>query len=127
GGVPSVFRVNAGGSANISFDPLAGLQGAGTWLILDIGTGNATGQINVRNLDVIRFGLLGSASLTGTVTGITGPAAAGVSGIQPSPNPNFRLNTCTIHSVSCFLLAGEGVPTASPLNDINIDTLSNPN
>ena len=32
----------------------AGLQGTNTWLILDIGTGKATGQITVKNLDVIQ-------------------------------------------------------------------------
>ena len=29
--------------------------------------------------------------------------------------------------MNCVLLPGEGVPTANPLNDINIGTLSNPN
>jgi hypothetical protein len=61
------------------------------------------------------------------VTGLTGAAAAGVSGIQPSPNSNFRINSCPIASVNCVLLSTLAVPTANPLNDINIGTLSNQN
>ena len=63
----------------------------------------------------------------GSVTGLTGPAAAGAAGIVPNPNSNFRFNQCAIQSVSCILLPGEAVPTANPLNDINIGTLFNPN
>jgi hypothetical protein len=127
GGGPSVLRISAGGNANITFDPLAGLQGKNTWLILDIGTGKASGQINVKNLDVNQTGQAGAAGLTGSVTGLTGAAAAGVSGIQPSPNSNFRINSCPIASVNCVLLSTLAVPTANPLNDINIGTLSNQN
>jgi hypothetical protein len=127
GGGPSVLRISAGGNANITFDPLAGLQGKNTWLILDIGTGKASGQINVKNLDVNQTSQAGAAGLTGSVTGLTGAAAAGVSGIQPSPNSNFRINSCPIASVNCVLLSTLAVPTANPLNDINIGTLSNQN
>ena len=126
-GGPSVLRINASGSANITFDPLAGLQGANTWLILDIGSGMVTGQIHVRDLDVIHNGVAGSTNLTGTVAGLTGPAAAGAAGIQPGTNANFRFNSCPISSVNCVLLPAQGVPTANPLNDINIGTLFNPN
>jgi len=108
--------------------PFVGLQGPNTWLILQIGTGRATGQVHVRNLDVIsQGGLAGASDLTGSVTGLTGPAAAGAAGIVPNPNSNFRFNQCAIQSVSCILLPGEAVPTANPLNDINIGTLFNPN
>jgi hypothetical protein len=126
-GGPSILRINARGDANITFDPLAGLQGKNTWLILDIQAGKASGQINVKNLDVIQTGQAGAAGLTGSVTGLTGAAAAGVSGIQPSPNSNFRINSCPIASVNCVLLSTLAVPTANPLNDINIGTLSNQN
>ena len=128
GGSPNILRINATGSANIAFDPFVGLQGPNTWLILQIGTGRATGQVHVRNLDVIsQGGLAGASDLTGSVTGLTGPAAAGAAGIVPNPNSNFRFNQCAIQSVSCILLPGEAVPTANPLNDINIGTLFNPN
>jgi hypothetical protein len=127
GGGPSVLRINATGSANITFDPLAGLQGANTWLILDVGSGMVTGQIHVKDLDVIHTGVAGSANLTGTVADLSGPSASGASGIQPSPNSSFRINSCPISSVNCVLLPTQGVPTANPLNDINIGTLFNPN
>jgi hypothetical protein len=124
---PSVLRINAIGAANITFDKTAGLQGTNTWLILDIGSGKATGQISVKDLDVIQTGQGGSANLTGTVTGLTGSAAAGASGIQPVPNANFQINSCPIHSVSCVLLPTLSVPVQNPLNDIDIGTLFNPN
>jgi hypothetical protein len=127
GGGPSVLRIDAKGSANITFDPLAGLQGKTTWLILDIFNGTAKGQIHVENLDVIPRGPSGSANLTGSVSGLTSSSAAGASDIEPSPNPVFQINSCPIHSVSCVLLPSESVPTANPLNSIDIGTLTNPN
>ncbi|HEY2616771.1 MAG TPA: hypothetical protein VGI78_05480, partial [Acetobacteraceae bacterium] len=127
GGGPAILRINANRDANITFDPVAGLQGTNTWLILNIGTGKLSGQIHVKNLDVIHNGQTGSANLSGSVTGLSGPAAAGAAGIQPNPNANFRINSCPIGSVNCVLLPTQGVPTANPLNDINIGTLFNPN
>jgi len=126
GGGPSVLRINAIGDASVTFDPLAGLQGPDTWLILASGTGTTIGQINVKNLDVIR-GQNGGTNLTGTVLGVPGPAAAGVAGIQPGPNANFRFNQCGISSVNCFLLGGEGVPVANPLSNIYFGLPSNTN
>ena len=126
GGGPSVLRINAIGDANVAFDPFAGLQGPNTWLILASGTGTTIGQVNVKNLDVIR-GQNGGTDLTGTVLGVPGPAAAGVAGIQPGPNANFRFNQCGISSVSCFLLGAEGVPVANPLNNIYFGIPSNSN
>jgi fibronectin-binding autotransporter adhesin len=126
-GSPSVLRINAQGDANVTFDPVAGLQGTNTWLILDIGTGKATGQIHVKSLDVLHSGQTGGASLNGTVTGLSGPAAAGAAGIQPNPNSNFRINSCPIGSVNCVLLPSQAVPTANPLNDIYFASLFNPN
>ncbi len=126
GGGPSVLRVNATGDANVAFDPIAGLQGPNTWLILALGTGTTIGQINVKNLDVIR-GQNGGTDLTGTVLGVPGPAAAGVAGIQPGPNAKFRFNQCSISSVNCLLLGGEGVPVANPLNNIYFGIPTNSN
>ena len=126
GGGPSVLRINATGNADVAFDPIAGLRGPNTWLILALGTGATIGQINVKNLDVIR-GQNGGADLTGTVLGVPGPAAAGVAGIQPGPNAKFRFNQCAISSVNCLLLGGEGVPVANPLNNIYFGIPSNSN
>ena len=46
---------------------------------------------------------------------------------MPSPNSNFRFNTCPIRSVNCVLLPAQGIPVANPLNDIYFGTLFNPN
>jgi hypothetical protein len=43
----------------------------------------------------------GGADLTGTVNGISGVSAAGLSFIQPEPNTNYQFNKCEIGSVSC--------------------------
>jgi filamentous hemagglutinin family protein len=126
GGGPSILRIDATGDANVAFNPLAGLQGPNTWLILALGSGTTVGQINVKNLDVIR-GQNGGTDLTGTVLAVPGPAAAGVAGIQPGPNAKFRFNQCAISSVNCLLLGGEGVPVANPLNNIYFGIPSNSN
>ncbi len=127
GGGTSVMRVNASNGADITFDHFAGLQGKNTWLILSLDTGSAIGQVKAKDLDVIRSGASGSSNLTGTVANLSGPAAAGAAGIQPSPDPDFRLNGCTIHAVSCILAPAEAVPVASPLNDIFFGSMLNPN
>ena len=103
------------------------MQGINTWLILAVDNGRISGQINVKDLDIVGAGQAGSADLTGTVNTISGFAAAGAAGIQPNPNANFRLNGCPIASVNCVLSPALSVPTANPLNDINIGTLFNPN
>jgi haemagglutination activity domain len=123
----SVMRTNASNGASITFDLFAGLQGKNTWTILSLDTGTAIGQIKAKDLDVIRSGASGSTNLTGTVANLSGPAAAGAAGIQPSPNPDFRFNGCTIHAVSCILAPAEAVPVASPLNDIFFGSVLNPN
>ena len=123
----SVMRINASNGASITFDLFAGLQGKNTWTILSLDTGTAIGQIKAKDLDVIRSGASGSTNLTGTVANLSGPAAAGAAGIQPSPNPDFRFNGCTIHAVSCILAPAEAVPVASPLNDIFFGSVLNPN
>ncbi len=82
--------------------------------------------MNVKNLDVLR-GQFGGTDLTGTVLGVPGPGAAGVAGIQPGPNANFRFNQCPISSVNCLLVAGEAVPVANPLNNIYFGAASNSN
>jgi fibronectin-binding autotransporter adhesin len=127
GGRPSVMRINASDGAETTFDFFGGLQGKNTWVILSLDSGPALGQIKAKDLDVIRAGASGSSNLTGTVANLSGPAAAGAAGIQPSPNPDFRFNGCTIHAVSCILAPAEAVPVASPLNDIFFGSMLNPN
>jgi len=123
---PSIMRINASNGAAITFDIFAGLQGKNTWMILSLDTGSAIGQVQAKDLDVIR-GASGRSALTRTVANLSGPAAAGAAGIQPNPDPDFRFNGCTIHAVSCILAPAEAVPVASPLNDIFFGSMLNPN
>jgi hypothetical protein len=128
-GNPSILRIDVTGPGNITLSQNTdtGLTGNGTWLILGLQTGQATGSTFVQNLDVIQTGGSGSTQLTGTVGGFSGPAAAGAAGIQPGPGSNFRFNSCPIASVNCVLVSALAIPTANPLNDINVGSLYNPN
>jgi filamentous hemagglutinin family protein len=128
-GNPSILRIDVTGPGNITLSQSTdtGLTGTGTWLILGLQTGQATGSTFVQNLDVIQTGGSGSTQLTGTVGGFSGPAAAGAAGIQPGPGSNFRFNSCPIASVNCVLVSALAIPTANPLNDINVGSLYNPN
>ncbi len=98
-----------------------GLDAPHTWLILNVGIGQASGRIDVEALD---FGYIlppGKADFTNsTINGFTGDAAAAAAFIEPQPNANFRVDGCPIHSVNCVLLATQGVPTTNPANDINL-------
>ena len=125
---PAIMRIDITGPGSIAFAQNVGLVGKNTWLILSLNTGQATGSVFVQNLDILRSGPTGSTSLNGSVGGLTGAAAAAAAGIQPTPNSNFRFNSCPIHSVNCMLLLqAQGIPTANPLNDIAIGTIYNPN
>jgi hypothetical protein len=126
GGGPNILRIDVSGSGNIIFDAAGGLHGPATWLILGIDSGRATGNVAVKSFDIARLGSGGSAELTGSVNGLTGPSAASAAAIRPSPSSDFRFNSCAVHSVNCVLLPTEGVPTANPLNDISIGSFVNP-
>ncbi len=102
----------------LQFNTGGGLQAPGTWLILNIANGRASGLINVAALDFLFSPPPGQAALSGLVNNLAGNAAAAASFISPQSNANFRINGCPIHSVNCVLLATQGLPTASPVNDI---------
>ncbi len=78
---------------------LANLSAPSTNLVLSLGTGRATGQIEAASLLVIGSG--GSAGLTGSVGGNTGFTAAETSNIEPGFNVRYLLNGCAIASASC--------------------------
>ncbi len=113
-----------GGHGTLQFTPGTsssnGLLAANTWLILGIGEGRASGAINVKAFDFLYNPPPGGALFTGTVNGDVGQAAAAAAFILPSPNSNYRINNCPIHSVTCLLLSTEGVPTNNPINDITL-------
>lgn len=123
-GGPDIVRIDASGG-RISLDQTGGLQGPQTWLILGLTSAAATGNLFVQTLDLQDAGA-SSASLVGSVAGLTGVAAAGAAGILPAPNANFRFNSCVIGSVNCVLLPSENVPIANPLNELDIGALSSP-
>ncbi|HTI80757.1 MAG TPA: hypothetical protein VL614_09955 [Acetobacteraceae bacterium] len=126
-GNPNIIRITVPGGGNIAFSQSGGLTGNTSWLILDLGTGQATGGVFVRNLDVIRSGTSGGTNLVGTINGISGAAAAGAANIGPTGSASFRFNSCPIHSVNCVLLPPLGLPVANPLNEIYIGSIYNPN
>ena len=126
-GSPNILLIDVTGGGNITLSSTGGLTGANTWMLLDIGTGTASGNIFVQNLDINRAGSTGSTSLSGTVNGVGGLAAAAAAGIQPGPNSSFRFNSCPIQSVNCILVPTLKPPVANPLNDFSIGSFYNSN
>ncbi len=125
-GTPSVMRIDASTSINLALSP-AGIVAPDTWFILGETNGaKAAGFVVVLNLDAFFTGAGAGSTLTGTVGGLNGNAAAGASGIVPSTNSTFRINGCPIASVNCVLLTTQGIPAASPLRDFVIGSVFNP-
>ena len=75
GGGPATLQISIAGNAQ--FDPPLGLQGPSAWLILNLTTGTAAGNVFVNALDV-SYTTPGSTNLTGTIAGINGGPAAAV-------------------------------------------------
>ena len=124
-GAFNILRIEATG--DITFAAIGGLQAPATWLILGVqGGGTATGNFASGALDVVFGNASGRATLTGTVNGLVGQAAAAAGFIGPFGNPTFQLNNCPIHSVNCVLLPIEGAPRANPLQDIVFGSLFHP-
>jgi hypothetical protein len=98
GGGPSTLQITATG--NVQFDPPLGLIAPGTWLILNVPTGRIAGDVYVKALDV-RFQLLGSASLFGSIDGDSQPTAASLGFVQPEPNQRYLFNNCVIGGMTC--------------------------
>jgi filamentous hemagglutinin family protein len=121
----NIVRINTSGAGKLTFDPSAGLNAPDTWLIVGVNQGQISGNVNVAALDITYGSVAGGSSLTGIVGGIGGPTAAGAVGIEPAANANYRFNSCVIHSVNCVLLPTATIPTANPLNSLDIGALSN--
>ena len=79
----------AGGTATF-----ANLDGPGANVVLGLGTGTATGTMEVGGLLVL--GQVGSADLFGSVAGVTTQAAAALGRIVPAINANYTFNDCVI-------------------------------
>jgi hypothetical protein len=97
GGGPATMQVQA---TTVQFDPLVGLQARSAWLVLDLGTGTAVGNVFVNALDV-SYSTPGSANLGGTIAGVTGGPAAAIGNIQPAINANYLFNGCIIAAAVC--------------------------
>ena len=108
----------------------SGNVGLGTFLqpkvalFLDLGTGTATGRIDVAGLQ-IRYTTPTKVTvdLSGTVGGISGPYAASASHIQSLPKNNYQINGCPISSVNCVRFTGLTVPVTNPLHDVDFGDL----
>jgi hypothetical protein len=125
-GQPSVVRINSSGTIDFAPRP-GGLVGLDTWLILDLtGGGTGTGGLEVKSLDVMFTVPTGGTTLTGTVNGLNGNAAAAAAGIQPRSDAVFQINGCPIASINCVLLTTTGVPAAPPLRDIVVGNIIDP-
>ncbi|HEY7579140.1 MAG TPA: filamentous hemagglutinin N-terminal domain-containing protein [Acetobacteraceae bacterium] len=98
GGSPATLRIATTNVAD--FDPPAGLSGIRTWLILDLNSGTATGNVFVDALDVT-YAAPGGSSLTGTIAGIEGGPAAAVGHIQPAIDAHYLFNGCIIAAAEC--------------------------
>jgi hypothetical protein len=111
GGGPATFQISTTG--NIQFDPPLGLSATGTWLILNLTTGTAGGDVFVNALDVT-YTTPSSTNLFGTIAGITGGPAAAVGNIQPAINANYLFNNCVIASPVCQITSpGTQMPPLS--------------
>lgn len=102
-------------------------------LVLNLGTGTATGEIKVNSLSVLYAGG-GSAELTGTVrdplngTTLAGDAAAAAgrigrtfgSGTVALSDRQYRLNGCAIASINCVVFTADRVPVTNPLKEIDL-------
>jgi filamentous hemagglutinin family protein len=84
-----------------TFDPPLGLDAPKGWLILNLGSGTATGNVVVNALNVT-FTAPGSATLTGTIAGIAGAPAAASGFIEPAVNISYLFNGCEIGSAVCL-------------------------
>ena len=99
------------------FDPPLGLEAPTGWLILNLGTGTAAGNVFVNTLNVT-YDKPGSTNLTGTIAGIAGGAAATAGFIEPAINVNYLFNGCVIGAAVCLpvtiLPPGETPPFGPP-------------
>jgi filamentous hemagglutinin family protein len=98
----SIVEIDATRGIQFAASGSLGLMAPNSWLVLELSNGaKATGNIEVGALDVVYLPQGSGTMLTGSVGGFGGPAAAGVSHIEPVGNSNFLLNGCPIGSYSC--------------------------
>jgi len=95
---PATVQISVTG--NIQFDPPLGLNASSTWLILNLTNGTAAGNVAVSALD-LSYTVPGSASLLGSIGGVSSGSAATFASILPAVNNNYTFNSCVIASAVC--------------------------
>ena len=91
---------------------LTNLNAPGTELVLNLGSGNASGQVNVGSLFVLGAG--GQVNFTNsTVQGFTGSAAALAAQSSPPANPAYLVNGYEI-GVGCLPITPQPQPQPQP-------------
>ncbi len=78
---------------------LADLQASAMNLVLNLGNGQASGNLTAAGLQVVGSG--GGAALNGSVAGQVGFPAAAVSAISPALDLAYTLNGCAISASTC--------------------------
>jgi hypothetical protein len=102
---------------------------------LTLGSGNATGRINVDDLAIFYSTASGSAtSLVGTLRTATGESVSDQSAASQAfvaqndvyvPSIHFQINNCAISSISCIVIPPFAViPILNPLKDLFVDYFS---
>jgi len=131
----------AGGTATF-----ANLVGPDSNLVLALGSGTASGAMQVGGLLLLGAG--GTATLTGSVAGVTTAAAAALGQITPAVSANYTFNGCTIGLAACapapttippmppmsqpvlgglsWFLPGQALPPLLPLPALSLLVLTNP-
>ena len=97
---------------------LTNLNAPGTELFLNLGSGNASGQVDVGSLFVLGAG--GQVNFTSsTVQGFTGSAAALAAQSFPPANPAYLVNGCEI-GVGCIIVPPPPPPPPPPPKDLGL-------
>ena len=111
-----------------SFDAGGGLRAETATVFINLGArATVAGPVYVDGL-YIAYSKAGggSADLIGTVRGVGGQAAAQIGFIAPLQNAGYRLNSCPIASVSCFVVTTERLPQTNPIRDLDLRPMRDP-
>ena len=136
---PVLDIVLTGGAGTIAFDPLTsvGLAAPKVAVVIDVGTGNATGHIDADTLALfytqqagLPTGLFGTLR-TSSGNPVSDQAAATQAFIAQNanyvPSNHFQMNGCALSSVNCLLtsLFPQAIVT-NPFRDLMVGRFSDP-
>jgi hypothetical protein len=113
---PNMLFVLLPSTGNASF---ANLMAPNTTMVINLGGGAASGQLNLKFL-AVAGSEAGKANFTGTLGNLSGQEAAHNGVVVPVPGANYRFNACIIGSVNCTVLPVVTLPEASPLQDFDL-------